>query len=101
MRLKLVALASLALLAACTTPSQRITAKLSDLGVPPHQAQCMGQKLGSRLTMGQLKRLDSISRINGGRFDKMRIDQIARALDDPRDPGIVAEVIRAGVGCLF
>ncbi len=101
MRLKLAAFAALVLLAGCATPSQRISAKLADLGVPPRQAQCMGQKLGTRLNYPQLKRLDAISRINGGQFDRLRIDQIARALDDPRDPAIVAEVIRAGVGCLF
>ncbi len=27
--------------------------------------------------------------------------EIARALNDPRDPGVMAEVIRAGVGCLI
>ncbi len=88
-------------LAGCTTPSQRITTKLANLGVPPRQAQCMGDRLGTRLSLAQLKRLDGISRINGGRFDRMRIDEIARALADPRDPAIVAEVVRAGVGCLF
>jgi hypothetical protein len=101
MRLKLAALASLALLAGCATPAQRITAKLSDLGVPQRQAQCMGNKLGDRLSYGQLKRLNAITLINDRRFDRMQIDQIAQALDDPRDPGIVAEVLCAGVGCLF
>lgn len=101
MRLKILVIASLALLAGCTTPAQRITAKLSDLGVPPRQAECMGNRLADRLSYGQLKRLDAITRVNGARFDRMRIDEIARALDDPRDPGIVAEVVRAGVGCLF
>ncbi len=88
-------------LAGCATPAQRITAKLIDVGVPPPQAQCMGDRLGTRLSLSQLKRLDEISRINGGRPDRMNIGQIARALDDPRDPAVVAEVIRAGVGCLF
>lgn len=101
MRPRFLLVASLALLAGCTTPAQRITTKLADLGVPPRQARCMGDRLSDRLSYGQLKRLDAITRVNGGRFDRMRIDEIARALDDPRDPGIVAEVIRAGVGCLF
>lgn len=94
-------LASLLLLAACATPSQRIAAKLSEVGVPEPQARCMGDRLGTRLSMSQLKRLDEISRINGGRMDRMSIPEIALALSDPRDPGLVAEVIGAGVGCLI
>ncbi len=94
-------LAPLLLLAACATPSQRITTALVDRGVPPPQARCMGDKLGDRLSIAQLKRLDEISKMNGGRMDRMSIPQIANALSDPRDPGLVAEVIRAGVGCLL
>jgi len=101
MKLRVLILGGLVLLAACATPSQRIATKLSEVGVPPPQARCMGDRLGSRLSLAQLKRLDEISRINGGRMDRMSIPEIARALSDPRDPGVVAEVIRAGVGCLF
>ena len=101
MRRHCLLFASLALLAGCASPAQRIAAKLSDLGVPPQQAACMGHKLGDRLNVSQLKRLDTISRVNGGRLDRMRITDIALALDDPRDRAIAAELIRAGVGCLF
>ncbi len=101
MKLRVLILGGCVLLAACATPSQRIATKLSEVGVPPSQARCMGDRLGSRLSLAQLKRLDEISRINGGRMDRMSIPEIARALSDPRDPGVVAEVIRAGVGCLF
>ena len=97
----IVVLAPLLLLAACATPSQRITTALVERGVPQPQARCMGDKLGDRLSLAQLKRLDEISKMNGGRMDRMSIPQIANALSDPRDPGLVAEVIRAGVGCLL
>ena len=94
-------LAPLLALAACATPSQRIATALVDRGVPQPQARCMGVKLADRLNISQLKRLDAISRMNGGRLDRMSIPQIANALSDPRDPGLVAEVLRAGVGCLL
>lgn len=88
-------------LVACATPSQQISTKLISLGVREPQAVCMGDRLSDRLSIGQLKRLDAISRLNSGRIDRMSIPQIANALSDARDPGLVAEVIRAGVGCLF
>jgi hypothetical protein len=91
----------LLLLAACATPSQRIATVLIDRGVPPPQARCMGERLADRLNVSQLKRLDAISKLNDGRPDRMSIFQIANALSDPRDPRLMAEVIRAGAGCLF
>lgn len=101
MKLRFFLLGGLVLLGACATPSQRIATKLIEVGVPQPQARCMGDRLGTRLSLSQLKRLDEISRINDGRMDRMSIPAIARALSDPRDPGVVAEVIRAGVGCLI
>ena len=100
MRSIIAALAPLLLFAGCATPSQRIATALVDRGVPPPQARCMGERLGDRLSLVQLKRLDDLSRLNGGRFNRMSIPQIASALSDPRDSGLVAEVIRAGMGCL-
>lgn len=101
-RLTLIALIVLPLaLAACATPSQRITRNLSDLGVPPGQAQCMGNRLGERLSVGQLRRLQELTSIRAERFERMSIRQIANKLTDEKDPGLVAEFLRAGLGCLI
>lgn len=86
-------------LAACATPSQRIATKLTELGVPQPQARCMGDRLQDRLSVSQLRRLQEISRIDSDRLGRMRISEIADQLTDARDPALVAEVIRAGVGC--
>lgn len=86
-------------LGACATPSQRIATKLTELGVPQPQARCMGDRLQDRLSISQLKRLQDISRIDSDRLGRMRIGEIADKLTDPRDPALVAEVIRAGIGC--
>jgi hypothetical protein len=87
------------LLSACATPSQRITRNLADLGVPPRQAQCMGNRLGERLSIGQLRRLQELSGIRAERLQRMSIRQIADKLTDDKDPGLIAEFIRAGIGC--
>jgi hypothetical protein len=86
-------------LSGCATPSQKIAAKLGEFGVPPRQAQCMGDRLQARLSTSQLRRLGEIAQLNRDRLGRMSINDIARQLDDPRDPTVVVEVIRAGVGC--
>lgn len=102
MRLPLIALVALPLaLTACATPAQRITTNLAELGVPQRQAQCMGGRLGERLSIGQLRRLAELTSIRAERLQRMSIRQIADKLTDEKDPGLVAEFLRAGVGCLI
>jgi hypothetical protein len=100
-RLALAPLAVLLALAACATPAQRISTKLQEYGVPRQQSDCMGDKLQQRLSVSQLQRLNSISKIDSAKFGHMSISDIAKQLSDPRDAAIAAEVIRAGVGCTF
>lgn len=89
------------LLTACATPAQRITKNLAELGVPQRQAQCMGERLGQRLSVGQLLRLQELTNIRAERLQRMSIRDIAAKLTDEKDPGLVAEFLRAGVGCLI
>ena len=91
----------LALLAACATPSQHITKKLTEYGVPPVQAQCMGTNLEQRLSMKQLQRLAEIGRLNRDKIGHMTIADIAGALDKDGDPELVGEVLRTGLRCAF
>lgn len=101
-RLALAAFAVLPLaLSACATPAQRITSNLAELGVPQRQAQCMGNRLGERLSIGQLRRLQELTGLRPERFERMSIREIANKLTDEKDPGLVAEFLRAGVGCLI
>ncbi|OSZ70979.1 hypothetical protein CAP39_08635 [Sphingomonas sp. IBVSS1] len=89
------------LLSACATPAQRITKNLTELGVSPRQAQCMGDRLGQRLSVGQLLRLQELTNIRMEKLQRMSIRQIADKLTDDKDPGLVAEFLRAGIGCAF
>lgn len=100
MNIRLFCLAPVVLaLSACATPAQRISRNLVDLGVPQRQAQCMGNRLGERLSIGQLRRLQELSGIRAERLQRMSIRQIADKLTDDKDPGLIAEFIRAGIGC--
>lgn len=93
-------LAPLLLLAACATPAQRIATKLTDYGVPPAQAQCMGDRLATRLTRAQLQRLADLAQLDPDRVGKMTVAEIAQTLGEKGDPAVVAEVIRTGIVCL-
>lgn len=101
MSVRIVALSCLALLAACASPAQRITTKLTDYGVPGPQAMCMGDRLSSRLSNGQLMRLGEIAKMNRDRVGRMTVNDLARSLNKPGDEALVAEVLRSGLSCLI
>lgn len=88
------------LVAACSTPADKITAALTDYGLPAKQARCMGERLQDRLSLAQLKRLSELAQANRGQ-GKVSVTKIADQLNRDGDPRLVAAVVGAGVGCLF
>ena len=101
MNLRFVALAVLVVVAGCATPSQRIASKLTEYGVPPGQARCMGDRLEARLSNRQLQRIGEIGRVNRDRVGRMTVADIAASLNKPGDEALVAEVVRTGIGCMI
>jgi hypothetical protein len=89
------------LLAGCATPSQRISSQLIGYGVPEPQAVCVGDKLQARLNVSQMRRIGQISKASRNEAGHVTLTQFAAALNKPGDEQIVAEVFRAGVGCLL
>jgi hypothetical protein len=85
----------------CATPSQRIERKLVEVGVPFRVAECMGVRLSQRLTMGQLRQLDRLARLDGDRLGRTRLEEIGRALAGADDPALMGDVVRTGIGCLI
>ena len=88
-------------LAGCATPSQRISAQLIGYGVPEPQAVCVGDKLQARLNVSQLRRIGAITKASRNETGRVTLTQFAAALNQPGDEAIVAEVFRAGLGCLL
>lgn len=95
-----ITLAALLLVAACARPSERIATKLVEYGLPQRQAVCVGERLERNLSTSQLRRVAEIVRLNGDRVGRLTVNDIVRALDKPGDEAIVAQVLRAGLGCL-
>lgn len=76
------------LLASCAglSPESRLRAKLIEAGLSPRTAGCMAQRMADRLSIGQLRRLQSIASLRKSHSTELSVDQLLhklRALDDP------------------
>ena len=89
-----------AVVAACSTPADKITAALTEYGLPEKQARCMGERLQDKLSLEQLKRLNDLARQNRGQ-GRVSVNALADQLNRDGDPKLVAAVVGAGFGCLF
>jgi len=88
--------------AACVTPSARIASALTGYGLDAGQAQCAGDRLEDRLSLGQLQQLGRAAR-SAGQGDtspgRLTVSDLIRVSSQIRDPQIAIEVTRAAVRC--
>jgi hypothetical protein len=98
--LTVLPLAALAL-AGCATvsPEARVRAKLVEAGIAPPVAGCMAERMTDRLSMAQLKRLQSFGGLARHDVRGMSIDELVYRLRALQDPEIVSVVLKAGIGC--
>lgn len=96
----LPALAALAL-AGCQTisPEARVRTKLIDAGIRPPVAGCMAERMVDRLSLAQLKRLQSLGGLGNHDVRGMSVDELVHRLRALQDPEIVSVVLKAGIGC--
>jgi hypothetical protein len=89
------------LLAACATvsPEAKVRNALLDAGLSPPMAGCMAERMVDRLSIPQLRRLQSLGKLAHRDIRAMTVDEFlwhVRALEDPE---IFSVVSRVGVGC--
>lgn len=82
-------LTSSVLLASCASlsPESRLQSGLVDAGLSPRMATCMAEKMVDRLSLGQLRQLQSLASLRKSHMADMPLDQFlhkVRALDDPQ-----------------
>ncbi len=98
----LIILFGVASLAACATPSARIASALTRYGLDIGQAQCAGDLLEDRLSLGQLQQLGRAAR-SIGQGDtspgRLTVSDLMRVSSQIRDPQIAIEVTRAAFRC--
>lgn len=83
-----LALGASLLLASCATvsPESRLRAGLMDAGLSPHMAGCMAERMADRLSIMQLRRLQSLASLRKSHMGEMSVDKFlykVRALEDP------------------
>lgn len=74
------------MLASCATPQARVETGLMDAGLSPRMAACMADRMVDRLSLVQLKRLQSLARVGRTDFGRVPVDGFlykVRALEDP------------------
>ena len=89
------------LLASCASmsPESKLRTGLMDAGVSPRMAECMAADMADRLSLSQMKRLQSLSSLRKPHIGGMTIDRFlykVRALDDPE---IFLVSSRAAIRC--
>ncbi len=92
----------LATMVGCAAPATRISDGLQRYGLDAQRADCVGERLQSRLSLGQLQRLGKAAAAYG-RDDTtpgvLTPSDLIRVAGELRDPAIVLEVGKAGAAC--
>ncbi|MCI4588726.1 hypothetical protein MOK15_01210 [Sphingobium sp. BYY-5] len=86
------------LLASCSglSPESRLRAKLLEAGLSPHMAGCMAERMASRLSIDQLRKLQSIASLRKSHSEKLSKDEWLyklRALDDPEISRVTSKAV--------
>ena len=88
-------------LAGCATvsPEARVRTKLIEAGIKPPVAGCMAERMVDKLSLAQLRRLQSLGGLAQHDLRGMSVDELVHRLRALEDPEIVSVVLKAGIGC--
>ncbi|HEX8839891.1 MAG TPA: hypothetical protein VF750_05425 [Sphingomicrobium sp.] len=88
--------------AACASPSQRIATALTNAGLDPARAQCVGRSLERDLSIAQLQQLGNAARAfkaSGATPRHMSAADLIAASAQISDPAVPLAVARAAAAC--
>jgi hypothetical protein len=88
-------------LSACTTvtPEQRTRAGLVEAGLSPRLAACMADRMVDRLSLDQLRRLQSLASLGKADIGAMSVDRFLHKVRALEDPEIFLVTSRAAIAC--
>ena len=97
------ALAASLLLASCASvsPESRVRAGLIDDGLSPKMAACMAERMTDRLSLNQLRQLQSLASVRKSHMEKMSLDQLLYKVRGLEDPEIFMVTSKAALHCAF
>ncbi|HEX7876494.1 MAG TPA: hypothetical protein VF489_07895 [Sphingobium sp.] len=103
LRLAAVALPAALLLSSCATvsPESRVRAGLIEAGVSPRMAACMAERMVDRLSLIQLRRIQSLASLRKSRIEDMTIDRFLYKVRALEDPEIFTVTSKAAIVCAF
>ena len=89
------------LLSSCTTvsPESRLRAGLMDAGLSPRMSACMAERMVDRLSLVQLRRLQSLASLRKSRMEDMTVDRFLYKVRALEDPEIFAVTSKAAIIC--
>lgn len=90
---------SLAALAACAAPQNKVEIGLINAGVSPRMAGCMADRMIDRLSLAQLKRLQSLAKVSRADPHNISVDQLLHNVRTLEDPEIVGVTSKAALVC--
>jgi hypothetical protein len=95
----LLAIAPAVLLAGCASPEARVRTGLINAGLSPPMAGCMAKPMAQKLSVDQLMKLRSLSKVGGMNARKTSYDELAHQIRALRDPQILSVTTSAAVTC--
>lgn len=87
------------MLAACATPETRLRNGLVNAGLSKPISACMAERMIDRLSLLQLRRLDSLASLKGKRVDDLSFDRFLHKVRALKDPEILAVTVSSGAIC--
>lgn len=102
MKFPVASLMTLALLSACATPATQISTGLQRYGLDAPRAECVGARLQSDLSLGQLQQLGRAAaayRAGDTNPAVLTVGDLARVAGELKDPAIALAVGKAAAGC--
>ena len=94
-----LALPLLALLSACATPEAQLRTSLMNAGLSKPMASCMARPMTQELSLGQLMKLRSLSKLPETDMRRTSYEQFLRRIRALQDPQIIRVTASAAVGC--
>ncbi|MEC3911820.1 hypothetical protein U5A82_15490 [Sphingobium sp. CR2-8] len=95
--------AAILVLTACASlsPESRLRAGLEEVGLSPRMAVCMAEKMVDRLSLTQLRKLQSLASLRKSHSEPITIDQWLHKVRALEDPGIFAVTSWSALACTF
>jgi len=97
-RIAIVVIATLPL-AACATPKARLRTGLADAGLPERTASCMADYMAPRLSLTQLRRLQSLASVGKVDYRRITVDQYLHKVRALKDTELLTVTGKAALSC--